>query len=133
MTLVRETVAELQTDEAYARAVDQLGDRATRPSATRRGGRSPASRCASGACARSCPASLTFCFGLVAKDTVCDGARLELEVVPARLRCGACGHEWEIDVPAFRCPRCASGDAEVVSGEELEVESIEVEEAACIA
>jgi hydrogenase nickel incorporation protein HypA/HybF len=74
------------------------------------------------------PASLSFCFGLVAKDTVCDGAVLDLELVPARLRCRACGHDWEIDVPAFRCPRCASGDAVVVTGEELEVESIEVEE-----
>ncbi len=79
------------------------------------------------------PASLSFCFGLVAKDTVCDGAQLELEIVPARLRCADCGHAWEIDVPAFRCPRCESADAEVVSGEELEVESIEVEEAECIA
>jgi len=80
------------------------------------------------------PASLSFCFGLVATDTVCDGAVLDLEVVPARLRCGACDHAWEIDVPAFRCPRCGSADAEVVSGEELEVESIEVEESRqCIA
>ena len=79
------------------------------------------------------PASLSFCFGLVAKDTVCDGAALELEIVPARLRCADCGHAWEIEVPAFRCPRCESADAEVVSGEELEVESIEVEEAECIA
>jgi hydrogenase nickel incorporation protein HypA/HybF len=79
------------------------------------------------------PASLSFCFGLVAKDTVCDGAQLDLEIVPARLHCGACDHDWEIDVPAFRCPRCSSGDAAVVTGEELEVESIEVEEAECIA
>ncbi len=38
------------------------------------------------------PASLTFCFGLVARDTVCDGAVLELEVVRARLRCEECAH-----------------------------------------
>ena len=79
------------------------------------------------------PASLSFCFGLVARETVCEGAELQLEVVPARLHCGACGHDWEIDVPAFRCPRCESADARVVSGEELEVESIEVEEVECIA
>jgi hydrogenase nickel incorporation protein HypA/HybF len=80
------------------------------------------------------PASLTFCFGLVARGTACDGAELACEIVPARLACRGCGHAWEIDVPAFRCPRCGSGDAAVVSGEELEVESIEVEEASpCIA
>ena len=80
------------------------------------------------------PASLSFCFGLVAKDTVCDGAQLDLEIVPARLRCADCDQAWEIEVPAFRCPRCGSANAEVVSGEELEVESIEVEESRqCIA
>ena len=53
---------------------------------------------------------------------------LEVEVVPSRLRCAPCAHEWSIDVPAFRCPRCAGADVTVLAGEELEVESIEVEQ-----
>ena len=38
-------------------------------------------------------------------------------------------------MPVFRCPTCGTGEVEVLTGEELEVESIEVtdEEAACIA
>ena len=44
-----------------------------------------------------------------------------------------CGDEWEIEIPAFRCPRCAGGDVEIVGGNEFEVEAIEVEEAECIA
>lgn len=80
------------------------------------------------------PGSLEFFFGLVSRDTLCDGARLELEVVPARLRCATCDRAWAIDVPAFRCPHCGGADVEVVAGDELEVESIEVEEdAACTA
>jgi hydrogenase nickel incorporation protein HypA/HybF len=80
------------------------------------------------------PDSLAFAFGIVTRETVCEGARLEQEIVPARLRCGACETQWEIELPAFRCPDCQGADVEVLSGEELEVESIEVEEeAACIA
>ncbi len=82
------------------------------------------------------PDALDFAFGLVARETACEGARLELEDVPARLRCGACDRAWEIEVPAFRCPTCATAEVEVLSGEELEVESIEVsetEEAGCTA
>ena len=81
------------------------------------------------------PESLAFYFELVSRGTLCEGARLEQEVVPARLRCAACDHAFEIDAPMFRCERCGGVDVEVLSGEELEVESIEVEEgdAACIA
>jgi hydrogenase nickel incorporation protein HypA/HybF len=80
------------------------------------------------------PESLEFAFGVLTRETLCEGARLEQEIVPARLRCEPCAHEWEIELPAFRCPRCGGARVAVVSGEELEVESIEVEEgAACIA
>ena len=81
------------------------------------------------------PDSLEFAFGLVSRETLCEGARLEQEEVPARLRCEDCDHDWEISMPVFRCPACGSADTEVLSGEELEVESIDVltEEAECIA
>lgn len=80
------------------------------------------------------PDALDFAFGIVARETLCDGARLEQEQVPTRLRCRGCGREWAIAVADFRCPACPSGDVEVRSGEELEVESIELyEEAGCIA
>ena len=78
------------------------------------------------------PDSLQFCFGMVARESVCEGARLELEVIPAVLRCAACAHEWEIEEPPFWCPQCAGGDVTPVRGEELEVESIEIEEKECI-
>jgi hydrogenase nickel incorporation protein HypA/HybF len=78
------------------------------------------------------PDSLDFYFGFVSADTVCAGARLELEVVPARLRCRECGGEWELEEPLFRCA-CGSTKVEIEAGDELEVESIEIEEEACIA
>ena len=79
------------------------------------------------------PETLAFYFGFVAEGTVCAGARLQVEAVEAILRCRGCGHEWAIEIPAFRCPACAAGDVEVAAGNEFEVESIEVEEAQCIA
>ncbi len=81
------------------------------------------------------PESLEFYWDIVTRGTVCEGARLELEVVPAALACGGCGYEWTLETPIFRCPRCAETDVAIVSGNELEVESIEIEEEeeACIA
>ena len=78
------------------------------------------------------PDTLAFYFEFVARGTVCEGARLEQEVIDARLACNECGHVWEIEIPAFRCPECAGGDVVVASGNEFEVEAIEVEEAQCI-
>jgi hydrogenase nickel incorporation protein HypA/HybF len=85
-----------------------------------------------GALRQVVPPALDFAFGVVAAGTACEGARLEQELVPARLRCDACAAEWEIAEPAFRCPTCGAA-ARVVAGEELEVESINVEEVACTA
>jgi hypothetical protein len=48
------------------------------------------------------------------------------QVIDARLACNSCAHEWEIEIPAFRCPQCAGGDVEIASGDEFEVEAIEV-------
>ena len=83
------------------------------------------------------PDSLSFYFEHVARGTVCEGARLEIEQVPAELRCEDCEQTWLPRDAAFRCPRC-DGAGRVERGEEMEVESIEVEEVeevedACIA
>jgi hydrogenase nickel incorporation protein HypA/HybF len=76
------------------------------------------------------PDSLEFYFEIVSRGTVCEGARLEQVLVPLRLGCSGCGEEWEPEAPAFRCPSCGGADVEVRQGDELEVESIQVEEEA---
>jgi len=86
-----------------------------------------------GALRQVVPDTLEFYWGFVAQGTVCEGAVLEQELISARLRCAPCDREWEIDVPAFRCPTCGGADVAVVAGNEFEVESINVEEVACTA
>jgi hydrogenase nickel incorporation protein HypA/HybF len=71
------------------------------------------------------PATLTYAFELAARGTLCERAELEQELVPARLLCIECAHEWTLEEPCFRCPSC-DGAALVVGGRELELESIEV-------
>jgi hydrogenase nickel incorporation protein HypA/HybF len=92
-------------------------------------------RLRAGAMRQVVPESLSFYFEIVARDTACEGATLELEQIEARLRCSACERRWSPQIPAFRCPDCGSADVEVAAGDELEVDYIEVEEqeVACIA
>ena len=102
------------------------------------------------------PDSLAFYFEHVARGTLCEGATLEYETVPATLGCSECGSTWPLTATlgsgsatwgqtppggarpqvaarqvSFRCPRCGGADVAVQSGDEFEVESIEVEEPAC--
>jgi hydrogenase nickel incorporation protein HypA/HybF len=94
-----------------------------------------------GAMRQVVPESLAFYFEIVARDTACEGASLELEIVTAWMACEGCGNEWdpapepaEVAVlPTFRCPSCGSAGAQVVAGDELEVESIEVSDEALTA
>jgi hydrogenase nickel incorporation protein HypA/HybF len=80
-----------------------------------------------GALRQVVPATLLTAFELTARGTACAGARLEFELVPARLFCPVCECSWTLDEPDFRCVRC-SGPALVAAGRELEIESIEVED-----
>jgi hydrogenase nickel incorporation protein HypA/HybF len=100
-----------------------------------------------GALRQVVPESLDFYFEIVSRDTLCERAALEIELVAGLMGCGTCGHQWDPApepvaghealapvLPVFRCPACERPDADVIHGEELEVESIEIaEEEECIA
>jgi hydrogenase nickel incorporation protein HypA/HybF len=75
------------------------------------------------------PSALDFAFGLVAQGTAVEGAELRIEEVAAAGSCRGCGAESPLDGFPFRCVSCGGLDLEVVRGEELLVESLELDEA----
>lgn len=73
------------------------------------------------------PDTLVYCWGLVSEDTALDGSRIEVESIPARLRCRGCGAEREVgQYPVFICDACESTETEVVAGEEFLITSLEL-------
>ena len=74
------------------------------------------------------PESLKFCFDIVIKDTPLEGAELVMEEVPVVTRCRDCGVEFTLDKPAFQCQGCGGGAIDVVSGRELDITSLEIED-----
>ena len=74
------------------------------------------------------PSALAFAFELVAQGTAIDGAELVMNVVPAAGRCRTCGDESVLDGFPLLCRACGSADVAVTAGEELRVESLDVEE-----
>jgi hydrogenase nickel incorporation protein HypA/HybF len=80
-----------------------------------------------GALRQVVPQSLAFHWETVARRTLCEHAALELERIPARARCRRCDREWQLAEPVLRCPACGAA-ADVIAGDELRVDSIDVEE-----
>lgn len=74
------------------------------------------------------PSALAFSFELVAEGTVVEGAKLEIESVPVEGLCRGCGAHNRLPAFPLRCGSCGSFDLELVAGEELLVESLELEE-----
>lgn len=73
------------------------------------------------------PNALALAFEAYAKGTVCEGAELLVETVPVRARCKGCGEEFPVQELLFFCPSCKNPGLEIIQGEELMLESLEVE------
>jgi len=69
-------------------------------------------------------------FGYIAKNTIAEGAVIEIKKVPMKVRCRECGAEAEI-IPnnlMLSCLECGSENLErITSGREWKLESLEVE------
>jgi hydrogenase nickel incorporation protein HypA/HybF len=74
------------------------------------------------------PDTLVRCFELLAPAEGLGGAVLEIVEVPAQVRCNTCGAITVLERFELRCGSCAGSDLEVIAGEELLVESLEVED-----
>jgi hydrogenase nickel incorporation protein HypA/HybF len=74
------------------------------------------------------PSALTFAFELLAQETEAEGAALVIEDVGAAGTCRTCGAETTLPEFPLQCARCGGLDIEVTEGEELLVDSLELEE-----
>lgn len=75
------------------------------------------------------PSSLEFGWQLITRDTPADGAVLGIEEVAAVGACRACGAESRQERFPFRCGQCEGFEVEVVRGDELLIDWLEVESA----
>jgi hydrogenase nickel incorporation protein HypA/HybF len=74
------------------------------------------------------PESLRFCFDIAAGETNFAGTILNIEYVDVVAKCLDCGFRWTVEGPVFTCSQCKSGSLDVISGRELDIISIDIEE-----
>ncbi|MEZ6097414.1 MAG: hydrogenase maturation nickel metallochaperone HypA [Pirellulaceae bacterium] len=71
--------------------------------------------------------ALRFSMALVAKETLIEGAELRIITVPVSVYCPSCDQVVELPgIQRFRCPLCDTPTADVRSGQELEIDTIEL-------
>jgi hydrogenase nickel incorporation protein HypA/HybF len=63
--------------------------------------------------------SLREDFGHATRGTVAEGAKLFVKVLPVRHHCQSCGFDFEASSSESPCPECAHPHTEMVSGEEV--------------
>jgi hydrogenase nickel incorporation protein HypA/HybF len=74
--------------------------------------------------------SLKFCWEITVEGTPLQGAELVVHIVPVLAHCTACGKDGELQsLQSFRCPHCGVPVTDLRQGRELEIESIEIDEA----
>jgi hydrogenase nickel incorporation protein HypA/HybF len=72
------------------------------------------------------PELLQSAFDVYRKGTIAEEARLEIEVVPVKVRCRTCQGDVFMDED-FSCRGCGGRDIEILEGRELVVDKIELE------
>ena len=71
------------------------------------------------------PDAMAFSWEMLTAATQLEGARLEIEHVPATVACNDCAFVTKLDVPVFACATCGSRDVALRSGDELMLVSLE--------
>lgn len=70
--------------------------------------------------------ALRFAFEALAPHGIAAGATLDIETVPARVHCPACGTEFGVERGfIFQCPQCHEYSGDIRAGRELGIARLE--------
>ena len=73
------------------------------------------------------PAALLFCFDVVTRGTIAEGAHLDLVTVPAAGWCSRCRRSVAMSQRYDLCPACGQSHVQMTEGDELRLTELEVE------
>lgn len=72
------------------------------------------------------PDAMRFGFDVVMKDTLADGAKLDIVMPPAEARCLTCFELVTITDRLDPCPKCGGTDLQISGGDALRIKELEV-------
>jgi hydrogenase nickel incorporation protein HypA/HybF len=74
------------------------------------------------------PEALRFCFEVLVKDTEMQRLELAIETCQRRHQCLNCSAEFPVRDYDFQCPQCGSLTSKCISGDELQLAYVEIDE-----
>jgi len=80
-----------------------------------------------GALSHADPDAIRFCFDAVTKNSLAEGAALEIVRTPGRARCDACAKVVAVTTLLDPCPDCGGHDLRITDGDALRVRELEVD------
>lgn len=81
-----------------------------------------------GALSSVVPEAIEFCFEACSRETLLEGATLNIFRIPGLGQCQECGRETPLSDLYGSCQHCGSNRVTIVAGEELRVREIEVDD-----
>ncbi len=73
------------------------------------------------------PDCVAFYFEIMTKDTIAEGAKLNINFIEAKAKCASCGNEFAAEDMIMKCPACGDILGELITGRELAVDSIDID------
>lgn len=70
--------------------------------------------------------ALRFSFDVVVRDTLADGATLEIIELPGTAWCLHCAESVEVGRRFDACPQCGSYQIQITGGDEMKIKELEV-------
>ena len=70
---------------------------------------------------------LETAFDTFKEGTICEDAEFILNIQPVVIKCKNCGEESTLSKDEYICPKCQSGELEILDGEEMYLMSLELE------
>lgn len=70
--------------------------------------------------------TLIYCCGLVARETLAEGAEIVAERIAGEAWCATCKQAVELSRVGNACPHCGGFELEVIAGDEMQILDISV-------
>jgi hydrogenase nickel incorporation protein HypA/HybF len=71
--------------------------------------------------------AMRFCFDVIVRNTLADGATLNIIEIPAEAWCVDCAQTISIQQRYDACPHCGGYSLQVIRGEAMRIKELEVE------